>query len=278
LGTAKSCIIINSWDVDGSLAKGVIKTDSGDYNVGESKGVDYLGKKVNAIIDSSNNMLSFGEVIENSKVMFVYNISGNNIWAETKYGSINETVPDSMYFYYKGEKSLFSTIKTNVLPGSIIALSITGVSTNSYDYGVLIDPNEYQPIVVKKDISASDNSISGISINDKSKYTVIKDGEKVLFADIRQNDVLYNIKNPFKENSGILLVYDNKVTGTYDSAYPTKNLVTKVTILNKEYEIETASAGQKLNSNEYAYKIGDKITLLLGAKGKIVDVIRPKCV
>lgn len=275
LGSAKTCVIYNSWDIDGSLSKGVIKTDGGDYNIGDAKGINYLGKKVNVIVDSSNNLLSFGEILENSKVMFVNTVAGNEVTCTTTKGDEKINIPDNIYFYYGGQKSLFSAIKSNVEPGSIIALSITRGTSDLYDYGVLVDPNAYQPIVVKKDVDNNDNSIGNIAISDKSKYTVIKDGSKVLFADIKQNDVIYNIVNPFKSGSGIVLVYDDKITGTYDEASPSKHAATKVTILNTKYDIETATAGQKLNDSDGAFNIGDKITLLLGSTGKIVDVIRP---
>ncbi|MGE5329317.1 MAG: S-layer homology domain-containing protein [Deltaproteobacteria bacterium] len=275
LGTQKTCIITNSWDLDSSVTKGFIKTDIGDFKAESINGALYLGKKVNLLVDSDNEVLSAQSVEQDSHIVMVESISGNKVVYIDKNGSGSVDIPDDMVFYYGGGKSTFKNVKKNIYIGSVIALAFTEGSSSIYEYGVLIDPPTNEPVVVKDTVSSNGVKIGNINISDKNYYTVIKNGEKVSFADIQSYDVVYQVKYLFKTGKGILLVYDDKITGTYDNAYPSKASVSSIEILGEEKQIETSYAAAKLNESEGAFKIGDDITVLTGKSGKIVDVITP---
>jgi hypothetical protein len=155
----------------------------------------------------------------------------------------------------------------------MISLGQSKGDTQSYDYGVLIDPPTSNPVVVKKAIGVSDKSIGIIDISDRSKISVIKNGEKAALSDIKLYDVVYKVQNPYNDNQSILLVYDDKKTGTYDDAIPSKSAVQKIKLLGKELTIGTSEAAAKLNNGVGAFAIGDEITALTGKGGQIVDVI-----
>lgn len=276
-GTVKTAIITNSYDVDSTLPTGLIKTDSGDYMSNNFSGLDYLGKKVDLLIDSNNNILLIQKVEKDSHVIFANGISNNVISYTDKNGDDTITLPDNLIFYYNGTKSTFSNIKQNISVGSIIALAEGEIST-SIEYGVLTGPETSEPVVTIKDVEMDDNNIGAINIANRDAFVVIRNGEKATFSDIKMNDVVYLITNPFKQNSSILLVYDNKISGTYDEALPSKNAVSKINLQGTEYEIETSQATSKLNDSKAAFQIDDEITILTGKDGKIVDVISPSSV
>jgi len=275
LGTTKTCIVINSWDLDNSITKGFIKTDIGDFRAESINGADYLGKKVNLLVDSDNEVLSAQSVEQDSHIVMVENISGNKITYIDNKGKGSLDLSDNMLFYYGGQKSTFTNIRQNVSIGSVIALGLTTGNNSVYEYGVLIDPPTSDPVVVKNSVNLTDTSIGSINIADRNAFTVIKNGNIVGFADIQPYDVVYMVKNLYKSGKGIVLVYDDKITGTYDEALPSKTSVSSIMILGEEKKIETSSAAAKLNETSGAFAIGDAITVLTGKSGNIVDVMTP---
>jgi len=275
LGTKKTCIITDSWDLDNSLPKGFIKTDIGDFKAESINGAEYLGKRVNLLVDADNEVVSAQNIEQESRVIMVENISGNRISFIDKNGSGTLDITDNMVVYYGGQKSTFSNLRQNISIGSVIALAYTEGSDSIYEYGVLIDPPTDEPIVVKSNISQTDATIGSMKISDSNAFTVIKNGKKVGIADIQIYDVVYQVKDLFKSSKRILLVYDDKITGTYDDALPNKASVSSISILGEEKAIETSFAAAKLNETAGAFAIGDEITVLTGKSGKIVEVMTP---
>ena len=275
LGTLKTLIIINTWDIDNSLPKGSIKTDLGDFNSENLNGFEGLGRKVNALINADNKIISAQNIIEDSHIIFVESVSGNRLSYSDKNGTGTIDVPDNLTFYYNNQKTSFKDIKQNVSVGSMLALARPKASAQAYDYGVLAAPPSSEPVVLKKDIGINDISIGTIDISNRSIITVIKNGHKASLTDIKLFDVIYEVKNPYKKGQTIILVYDEKKTGTYDDAIPSKSVVNKIKLLGKEMELETSSVASKLNDSPSAFAIGDQITALTGKSGKIVDVITP---
>lgn len=275
IGSLKTCIITNSYDLSREIPTGAVKTDSGTYISANFIGIDNLGKKVNLLVDSNNHILSIQKVLEDNKVLFIDNISGNKIsfYCKEGYDSIN--LQDDTEFYYNGSKYSFKDIKQNVSIGSLISLAYVN---NEIHYGVMVDPPTSEPVIVKKGIGTNDRNIDEIDISEKGKIKVIKDGRIAGLSEIKLYDAIYEVKNPFDKNSKILFVYDNKLTGTYDEALPSKNSANSIKIIGSEVKIGTSLAASKLNENEKAFNIGDQITAILGSKGEIIDVISPNSI
>lgn len=275
LGTKRTCIITDSWDLDSSLPKGFIQTDIGSFSAKSLNGADYLGKKVNLLVDSNNEVLSAQSVEQDSRVIMVENISGNKITYIDNNGRGSLDLSENMTFYYAGEKSTFKNIRQNVFIGSVIALGASDDGASIYEYGVLIDPPTEEPIVLKENVNLTAARIGNINAADKNAFTVIKNGKIVEFSDIQALDVIYVVKKLFDSGKNVLLVYDDKITGTYDEALPNKASVSSIKILGEEKKIATSYAADKLNESSGAFDIGDEITVLIGKSGQIVDVMVP---
>lgn len=275
LGAVKTAIITNSSAFDSTLPEGTIKTDLGDFKTSEINDINYLGKKINLLVNTDNEIVSTQSVEQDSHVLFVSDIAGNRITYVDKNGAGALDIPDNLTFYYSGNKKTFQDIRANISVGSIIALAQFKANKSLYDYGVLIGPITSEPIVVSKNVTMQNKKIGTLDISQRAAFTVLKEGTKADFNDIKQFDVVYYVKNPFKSDKKLLLVYDDKTSGSYEEALPNKSSVNKIKILGKELDIETSYAAAKLNDSKGAYSIGDFITVLTGKAGKIVDVISP---
>lgn len=102
----------------------------------------------------------------------------------------------------------------------------------------------------------------------KETPTVIRKGVRADFDEIAVNDVVY-----YDAPSSTIYAYDNKVSGIYESASPTKNNPSAITLSGKEYKISSATAMKKLGETAEAFALDDYITLLLDRNGEICDVV-----
>lgn len=273
IGTIITRTIIDAWDLNNSLPKGTIKTDSGDLFSTSLNGIDYLGKKVSIIV-KDNNILSIQNVDLDSKIMFVEDISGNYISYFDKNGTGDIEIAPKTLFYYNDQKYNFEDIRENIWSGSIISLTyVDGKIVN----GVLTGPILSGAQVVKSDVKLSDKEIGTIDISDIENIRVIKNGKSSQLTDIKMFDVIYSAQNPFN-NSRLIMVYDNKIFGTYDEALPSKSSVSKIILSGKELTIDNSLASDKLNNSLGSFDINEYITVLTGIDGKIVDVISPSSI
>ncbi|NLY43282.1 MAG: S-layer homology domain-containing protein [Clostridiaceae bacterium] len=274
LASVKECIITATYGTDDSVTLGRVKTDIGEFTTSIGNMDDYIGRKVKVIINKNNEIINVSLKPQSVKQVMVKSITGNDI---SVLGTLNGaasasvfTLPDSLTVYYKGEKGTFMSNKANISLGSMIVLS--GAFEGSYDYAVLLDPRLEGPVTVTSDVKESDNNIGSIDISKKGNIQVIRNGENASLTDIKAYDVVYLLKNaPDKINR--LFVYDNKITGIYEEALPSKAFVNKIKVSGVELELETHKAVSKLDESPGAYRIKDSITVLLGINGKVVDVV-----
>ncbi len=105
-------------------------------------------------------------------------------------------------------------------------------------------------------------------IEDMSTLRVIRKGLLATAADISEFDVCY-----YSRKTNTLYAYCDRVTGVYENAYPMKSVVTEVTVSGNSYKIASKTAVNKLNESENAFKIGDRVTLLFGESGDVVDAV-----
>jgi hypothetical protein len=140
------------------LQYGTIVTDAGNLINTNFNGIENLGKKIELLIDN-NTILSTNEVKEDSKVLFVNTISGNNIEFDSKAGTGQMDIADGTTFYYNGQKTQFSQIKDKIITGSIIAVAYVD---GTIDYGVFSGPILSEPVTVSKSIEISDKLLIAI--------------------------------------------------------------------------------------------------------------------
>lgn len=163
-------------------------------------------------------------------------------------------IDDNTITYYNNKQSVFSSVKTAIQMGDII--SIYKTDSGEIDYISVTKGNLSGPYVYK----SNDN----LKFKD---YLILRNGSSIELEDLELNDIYY-----YSEDLGIVMVYNTKITGVYNSAIPNQEVPVSVEISGKQYEIESADAFKSLSSTG-KFKYGDTITALLGKDKKIAAVI-----
>ncbi len=95
-----------------------------------------------------------------------------------------------------------------------------------------------------------------------SSPALFKNGLPAAVSDLRRYDVL-----AYDEHSNMVSVTDRKLTGIYEDAYPNTATPVKLTMMGNTFEV-LSDAAQELEK----FKLGERITLLLTADGKVAGV------
>lgn len=172
---------------------------------------------------------------------------------------------DSFPIYFEGNQSNVAALAQSLEPGAKVTLK--GKYDGRWDYAVLAKAPKVTPFVVARDVAAGDSSISGVDLIEPERITVYRDGLAASLTDIKRYDVVY-----YNPATYTMDVYVDKVTGIYEKALPNKAHVESIELGGKTYSIETQSATGELDESSGSFKIGDRITLLLGKDGEIAGV------
>lgn len=165
-------------------------------------------------------------------------------------------LPAATVAYKDSTKTTYSQIKSSLEMGDIIYVKRNesgNIDYISYDEGNITGPV----------------TLAGKSSLDRfgGATKIMRNGNEVTENDIAANDIAYYIAD-----IGIVLVYSNKITGVYEKATPNKDTPVSITVSGKEYNIESATAFNKLSSGGSA-NYGDTVTLLLGKENNVADVL-----
>ncbi|MBQ7039225.1 MAG: S-layer homology domain-containing protein, partial [Clostridia bacterium] len=251
-------VLIATQSEDASVAKNKIVTSTGTYKIGEGIDLSLVGRRGDAFIKNGDTLVSFIPVKQTFENHAVYSVLNQDIIVYQG-GQTAELDIDTDLPCYSGSKtetvmSCLSRLET----GDVIKLAFD--DEGDIDYVIHFNNMLKGPYTVTGDAWMAKNGIS----NDAS---VIKNGKTVLSSDISKSDIVY-----YSEALNLVWAYDDKVSGTYQSASPNQENPASVMIAGNTYAIESTTAFNKLSSNGSS-KLGDTITVLLGRNGGIADVI-----
>lgn len=193
------------------------------------------------------------------------NIEDNKYSFFTDSGTVEYELDDSFPIYYEGNKSSANALSQYLEPGA--KLTFKGKYENRWDYALLTKAQKITPFVATRDFVSGDTSIAGIALVEPARITVYRDGLAAQLTDIKRYDVIY-----YNPATYTMDVYVDKVTGIYDKALPNKAHVESIELGGKTYRIETKQATEQLDETAGSFKIGERITLLLGKDGEIAGV------
>ncbi len=259
-------LIIATKKEDNSLGSDEIKTDMGTYTLANTnlnieamsraKLVLNKDKKVINITDSSTSkrILTTVEAIVNGETYFSNGTS-----------TVSLGVSHNTPVYKDGVLSTYGNLKNSIDDGAMVSLIYD--NNGAVRYLVFGNADYTEPVAIRKDIYTALNSV-GITNEEIDNAKVIRNGYSATLSDAKVFDVAYYLA----DNSTIYL-YSDKISGVYKKAYPSKANVTSVEISGNTLELETQSAAYKLGEKPGSYKIGSRVTALLGMDGKIVDVV-----
>jgi hypothetical protein len=187
------------------------------------------------------------------------NVYSNNGLSENIVGWIGTSMT-------KGDAAnlIYNLMGTTMKDGSQTYAESLGYTLNDsgqVNYAEIINDNMNGPYTVKSSNWANELGMSADSL------TIYKNGSLVTASDVEPYDILY-----YSQSKGTVWAYEDKVTGIYESASPSQNAVTSVTVSGAEYTLESAAAFSALSSTG-TLKIGGAVTLLLGKNGGVADAV-----
>ena len=248
--------------------EGIYRNNSSNISKGSSLilALDRDGRYEYAVLfdHSLANYVSVEKVI-------VENVTENSIRVVKETGTQTIiTLENNTPIYYEDVKGTFASNKENIEQGS--TLELFEGSIDEYEYVVLYDPEFIGPVIADKDITVDDEYIGSIDISEKENTKVIKNGDRAELTDIKKYDVVYLLKNS-PDTTRRIFVYDEKISGRYDEALPSKAFVNKIIISGTEVELATQTAVAKVDERPEAFKIGEGITALTDRKGRAIDIV-----
>lgn len=259
-------VVIATEETFQFLKSGEVTLSGGTYKTLTESIKGMVGQKVKVYFNDEDEIVLAIPLKQYSmKATIEKHLEDDRYTLITDSGIIEHKFDNFFNVYHNGALSTYINTKIYIEPGA--QLTFYGKYDGRWEYAMLSDAQKVTPFIAGKDVLPGETSVAGVSIANPSELTIYRDGLRANFTDIKRYDVIYY--NPAIKTMD---VYIDKVTGVYDKAMPNKAYVTSVQLGGKTYAIETREATSKLDETAGSYKIGDRMTLLLGKDGKIAGV------
>lgn len=244
-----------------ALLENEVQTSAGVFKRGGAAVA--AGFEGTLVVNDNSEIIAFVENDNQTKEDYVI----SRVYKETNSSDISVITDDGRTLsldeetalYQNGQKTTVGAL-TDVTEGSALTVFY---ENNLLKYVLL---NEYKMQGPKT--AYSKNVASMFTISDINSLKVIRKGITASLSDIEIYDVCY-----YSEKTNTLYAYNDRVTGVYEEAYPIKANVSSVKVSGNTYNLSTTQAISRLGESENAFKIGDRVTLLLGTDGSVVDAV-----
>lgn len=258
--------VIATQKEDSTLAEDEIRTTSGVYRLSDNLFRTSVPSQGDLMVNKDGKVINFTETEKLTRtITTVEGVVNNNVFFTNGTSSSSLGISNGTGIYNDGTISTFGAFKPNIKEGS-------GVSVVFDKFGkvkfLLFGNADYTTAVTVRTNIYDALKTVGITKEMVDSANVIRNGYSATLGDAEIYDVAYYLA----ENSTIYL-YSDKISGIYNEAFPNKVNVAEVEISGNILGIETQTAMHKLGEKSGNYKIGSKITALLGKDGKIADVV-----
>ena len=257
-------------------------------------GKNYL-QKIPFALDGAD-IICDSEIISASDIkdgdVLYYSALANSVWVyrETESGLCSAITPgrENPSAVVVGGKSYtlatdevkykfsnFGTLKTENLvtlvlgkDGSVVDaraadMSVIGDGENQVSYTEIVNATLKGPYVVKENGKLND----GTEINIESAV-IYKDNTVSGVSDIDRYNVYY-----YSKLLNTVWIYDDSKSGVVEAVSPNRVSPSSITLSGKTYTLESESVKYEF-SGMGSYKVGDRVTLLLGKDGSAAGVVR----
>lgn len=266
--SVEDVVIYADSTINASLASGTIATTGGNYKLSANSNIseNVFGNIGTLYLDSEKRATAFVPEKEEVRNVTVSSAVANGDKVEITFveNSITKTESFSANAsaYYNGKSATLSSAASQIEAGreARIFYSEDGNFARIY----LRETTLKGPATIT---SGSSQIYSSFNIKGND-VKVIRDGQNAKLEDIALYDVVY-----YMESINTIYAYSEKVSGTYEEAYPYKSEVTSVKVGGREYTLSTQTAVNKMNTSPGAFEIGDRVTLLFGKNKEVVDVV-----
>ncbi len=250
-------ILIATSNEDSSISANKIVTSAGTFEIPYTFDKSLCGYKGELILKNQNTVVSFLPSNTRGAQYTLSTILNNDVLVYDGNKTTSVNIGESTTIYYKTEKTTLSGAKSKASVGDSVSVYVNNSGDTEY---VMIGSSAMTgPITVLSDLSV-------YGINDST--AVYKNGNAVTKSDIQVRDILY-----YSKAMNVAWVYNNKITGVFESASPNRDNIESVVISGKSYTLESASAYEKFVTGG-SLSLGDTVTILLGRNGEIADAYK----
>ncbi len=245
-------VLYGTSETSASIKSNEVVTTGGIFKRGTIHAENYLGKTVTLRVNAEGEIKMISVTSEDPDSLVL--LSAYQEEMSTDDGR-RIAVDKQKPVYYEGEKTTYAAIYANILPGSKIDI---------YNDYIFVEKNSLLgPLTVTGGSTELTNYFG-----DLTHALITIDGEEAALADIKKFDVAY-----YNEVTNRLYVYTTRVTGFYEKALPSKDNLQSVTVSGVSYSNLSLQAKTRLDDSEGSFKINDRVTLLFGNDGSVVDVV-----
>lgn len=249
---------VNATADDNSPA---VKTTEDTYKTDRTFDPSLEGKEGTVILDADNKLLSF--VPKEGASQRVVNITSALATSLTISGGEKITVDPKTIVYRGQEKTTWAAVWQDISSSfsTPVTLHYGANGKLAHLYFAATSTDGVEAMVLRTNPTGNANPFSSLASG--GSYTMYKNGLAATAADIRQYDVA-----TYDANARVIQVSDLKLTGIYEDASPSPSSPTSITLMGQSFPL-LSCAWNDFNS----FKIGDRVTLLLTADGKVAGAV-----
>lgn len=260
LGTAKTGVILtgNNGKLEDGSTGGLVTSDGNVYKLanGASAPAELVGQRGMLLLRSQDNAVLTFLPQGTQKTVSVDKAEAAWFTDDTGHRyTIGPTTP----VYTPNESTTYEKLWMDLRGGSVLTVyyNDTGkIESAYYSMGASSDT-----VMIAKSLSNGGNPF-GALLNGAVNYKIYRDGNPATVADIQEFDV-----GIYDAMARVLQVSSAKLTGTYDNVEPNEKSPVKVTMLGMTFELMTQAQRDMAK-----FKLGDRVTLLLTADGRVAGV------
>lgn len=269
--SVEDIVIYGDGEIDASLASGNIMTTKGTYKLANASNIQssMYGRMGTLYLDGEGRATAFVPEKETVRDIIIVSAAKNGDSGKVEITFTENTNTRTESFglnapvYYSGKSATLENAVSELETGreALLFFSEGGVFERIY----LKESSLEGPITISSGYS---QIYSSFNISSSASLSVVRDGRKSTAESISMYDVVY-----YMRSNNTIYAYTDKVTGVYEEAYPIKANVSSVLIAGREYQLSTQKAINKMNESSSAFDIGERVTLLFGRNGEVIDVV-----
>ena len=234
-----------------------------------------------SVLTTSGTYKTRGQLVldKNKKLLAVLPEEGSTFRSVTVMGSpeanaipvlgdetISVTLETPVYTSDEQAASTYEKIWTSLRSGASLRLCFNSSGKLEYIYmpSKTASVSDDNVLVAKNKPTGSNNPFASLS-GGKTPAQIYKNGIPAELSDLRQYDV-----GTYDKSSDTLFVSDLKLSGLYENAYPNAAAPSTVTVMGAELTVLPSA-----QADLAAFKVGDKVTLLLTTTGQVAGAVSP---
>lgn len=257
-------IIMDDSITDTKLSSNAVLTDKGILYLQDSSAKLEVGNKYRLNVDNSNITKIYGKIRETVSVT-IDSVIENTIYYKDGLVQKSMSIPSEPAYYSHGTKQAYSGLTSVLKPNTKIVFTYNEDKTG-FEYAVIIDPVYSKPEVAVN-FDTNNNSLGSIDFDASTPF--MKNGQSISKYEIEDLDVVYSVTDINGSNRTIV-VYNDRAEGKIKAMLPNGISPTTIQIEDKSYSFSKDMDLSKLSS----FKVGDKVSALLGYDGKVVDIVK----